>query len=311
MPSCVDRSDALLLALLALSELLIGWIYADPTRLAWAIVLLMMYHQLLKPWIMRTCCGVLEMLDAAGEECGVDHIVFNCDSLDKGIANIEALTGVRAAYGGSHPGVGTHNALLSLGDSCYLEIIAPDPEQPTPAQPLPFRLDDKKTHDKLVAFAVHPEGSTTLEMLATTMRQLGSDPGTIGEMSRNRPDGKMLRWRMSTLALARGSRPWLIDWGRLPSPAATSPAGCRLLCLRCYGAGREPGVMGRALEAMGLQRLSASGKAVEFHGQAVNWKGEVGMAAVDKDAKVRALQDGHFLVAELETPRGVIQLGLE
>ena len=54
------------------------------------------------------------------------------------------------------------------------------------------------------------------------------DPGTMFEMSRLKPDGVLLSWRLSTGGdtgpARQGALPFAIDWGGSPSPAASLPS---------------------------------------------------------------------------------------
>lgn len=64
----------------------------------------------------------------------IDHIIYTAPTLEEGIDRIESLLGTRPIPGGRHPDFGTHNALLSIGESTYLEVIAPDPQHASPAR---------------------------------------------------------------------------------------------------------------------------------------------------------------------------------
>jgi hypothetical protein len=53
----------------------------------------------------------------------IDHVIVAATDLDAAAARLEREHGLRAAGGGRHEGLGTHNRIVSLGAG-YLEILA-------------------------------------------------------------------------------------------------------------------------------------------------------------------------------------------
>ncbi len=153
---------------------------------------------------------------------GLDHLVYATPDLDKSVEELADRLGTDPVPGGAHPGLGTRNALIGLGTGVYLEIIGPDPRQPDPERSRPFLIDDL-TEARLVTWAYrHPDPESmrgTLEL------------GPVRSMSRNRPDGDTLHWRLSDpMALPDGGvLPFVIDWGSTPHPSTTLPNECQLL----------------------------------------------------------------------------------
>ncbi len=64
--------------------------------------------------------------------CQIDHIVITAPDLGAGAELVRRSLGVMPQAGGEHARMGTHNLLLKLGDSLYLEVIAPNPNAPEP-----------------------------------------------------------------------------------------------------------------------------------------------------------------------------------
>ncbi len=160
----------------------------------------------------------------------VDHLVYATPDLNRGIEEIEKLLGVRAIAGGQHPGRGTRNALVALGPTAYLEIIAPDPEQPPPKEPRPFGLDGLK-ESRLVAWFVN---GRDLERLRAEAVRKGVPLGEVKSGSRRRPDGVELSWQFTdpSVRVADGIVPLFINWGESPHPARTATKGATLVSLR-------------------------------------------------------------------------------
>jgi len=161
---------------------------------------------------------------------GVDHLVYATPDLAAGIAVVERLLGVKAIPGGQHPGGGTRNALIGLGDNTYLEIIGPDPDQPKPGRPRRFDIDEIKA-PRLVTWAAK---GTDLEAIVEKAKRHGVDLGQVQAGSRRRPDGVLLAWHLTVSPALNesGIVPFFIDWGKTPHPATSLPTGCFLVALR-------------------------------------------------------------------------------
>ncbi len=204
----------------------------------------------------------------------LDHILIGCGDLDAGIAFFEKNTGVRAAIGGVHPGRGTRNALLSLGDRRYLEIIAPDPEQnkvPDFAAPLLQKLKALST-PRLVGWADHPGN---IEVLAAKLKAAGIAFEGPRDGSRARPDGRLLKWRTLNLADDRnGILPFFIEWDAdSVHPSVDSPAGCQLASFAI--ADPDPAGLKKTCDQLGLDVAILGGKSSELHARIVGPKAKL------------------------------------
>jgi hypothetical protein len=166
--------------------------------------------------------------DATQSRTPVDHLLLGVADLDRGIAWVEKMTGVKAVMGGNHPGVGTRNALISLGGRQYLEIVGPDPAQTA----YNFQIDIRTLKEpRLITWAAV---TTNIKGIATNAREAGRQIFGPREGSRSRPDGKLLQWQSLGVLNKFGSQgvepmPFFIEWAADSiHPSEDSPKGCEL-----------------------------------------------------------------------------------
>jgi Glyoxalase-like domain len=201
----------------------------------------------------------------------MDHLVFAVPDLARGIDLVEGKTGVRARFGGQHPGRGTHNALLSLGARQYLEIIAIDPEQ-SGLGGLLFPELKELSEPCLIAWAV-----AVASLADTARRASAAQIKSVGplEGARAQADGTMLSWKTLRLAgAAPDGLPFFIEWGdRAAHPSQTSPAGCTLASFAI----EHPHVddLRRTLDSLAVAAIVRPGPRVRLRARLATPKGEV------------------------------------
>ncbi len=155
----------------------------------------------------------------------LDHLAVSAATLADGMAYVEAALGVRLGPIGQHVYMSTHNRLLGLGPSDYLEVIAIDPEAPAVPHPRWFRLDEFRGKPRLTNWICRVDD---LDLA------LAAAPEGAGRaVSLSRGD---FRWRMAVPADGRlpyaDCFPALIEWqGGLKPQDRLADSGCRLIRL--------------------------------------------------------------------------------
>lgn len=187
----------------------------------------------------------------------LDHLVYAVPDLDEGVQAMEELLGVSSSPGGRHLGLGTHNRLFGLADGSYLEVVAPDPDQPAPPRPRWFGLDALRK-PRLASWCIRVRD---LREAIQATRHAGLDLGEPTSGSRQRPDGSTLSWTFTDpwSDRAGGVIPFCIDWGGGAHPSDMLSADCA--CLEVRLEHPRPDEIGDALRALGLDTPVSTGHA--------------------------------------------------
>jgi hypothetical protein len=205
----------------------------------------------------------------------LDHLVVTAPSLSTGVDYVSKALGVTPEPGGEHVRMGTHNCLLKLGDSTYLEVIAVNPDAPPPKQLRWFELDEPESNEA-------PRLATWVVRTNDVKAAVVASPVVSGyaiPMSRGDLNWIITVPRNGSLPL-QGVAPTMIQWQDRHPAGSMKDSGCSLI--------RLEGFHPRA------EKVNAMLKAIGFQG----------------DFSVSPLSSGEqpYLTAHIRTPEGVRQL---
>jgi hypothetical protein len=203
-------------------------------------------------------------------DLAIDHVIFCARDLDQAEDWFLRRHGLRTVAGGRHPGLGTANRIIPLGDN-YIELLTVVDRRAARANPFGMWATISIEEKSMLPVGVCMR---TDDMSAVSKRlHLKPTP-----MSRTTPDGVELRWLSAglELTLTRG-RPFFIQWDIDMSD--------------------HPG---RLLEGQGpIEKVTISGDAGELRG----WlgAGSDSVSVVDGPPGITWLTISH--------PSGLIELG--
>lgn len=196
---------------------------------------------------------------------GIDHLVIACADPDAAAADLERDVGLRAGGGGRHDALGTFNRLAWLGDT-YLELIGVFDrdlaERSWIGAPTVRALD---AGGGLATWAV---ATDDIDADVARLRAHGADLGVPIAGERRRPDGTVVRWRLSAPPrLGPGLSPFLIqhdstaaEWTSADRVArADGPARLTVLELAADDVNRESQAFLRALDLRFRPSLAGRG----------------------------------------------------
>jgi hypothetical protein len=164
----------------------------------------------------------------------IDHVILGAPDVDSVAARLESEHRLPSVAGGRHVGLGTENRIVPLGEA-YLELMGVADADEAAANPMGrWVLDHVAAGESYLGWCVRTDD---LDGVCARMG-LEAQP-----MSRARPDGFELRWRLAGLehAIADPALPFFIAWDvpdeELPGHAGgeTQAAGARIAAVEVGG----------------------------------------------------------------------------
>jgi hypothetical protein len=179
--------------------------------------------------------------------CHIDHITVTAPSLEAGAEFILQTLGVSPQVGGEHPRMGTHNLLLRLGSSLFLEVISPNRRAPAPSRPRWFGLDELRSNS-LPALSTWV--ARTADIHAATAA-CSESLGNIEPMNRG-PLNWLITIPTDGSVPLNGAAPALIEWHTDIHPASRLlDLGLSLAKLEIFHP--EPPRVLRLLSSLGIE----------------------------------------------------------
>ncbi len=169
----------------------------------------------------------------------LDHIILGGPDLIQLNINFAARAGVEPRLGGQHKQLGTHNALVSIGSTSYLELIAPDPTLHIKGGVQVLGIG-RLAAPTVVGWAL---ATDDIEAWQKILRGKGFKVSQVLKGQRLAPDGQLFKYKTlffddpnpeNAMALV----PFIIQWeGAHPTHAL--PPGCELAHWSAQGRGAD------------------------------------------------------------------------
>jgi hypothetical protein len=144
----------------------------------------------------------------------IDHVVIGVADLDAAVLRFDDLYGLKAVEGGRHPGWGTANWLVPLGET-YLELVTVVDRSVASSNVFGRWVSAMLDGPPALGWAVRTGN------LNSTASRLDLE---VVEGSRHAPGGALLQWQLAGLAQAARdpALPFFIQWGPdTPLPGRT------------------------------------------------------------------------------------------